>query len=116
MMSKAILKRSKIEIAKQVKLADSFFDRLIGLMFQESMNGFDGLLITKCKSIHTCFMRYSLDILFLDEENKIVKIFRHIKPWRFTLLYFSASKVLELNGGQLMDDILVGDEVEFINV
>lgn len=113
---KAVVKNKNITLANKVKVADDFFSRLVGLMFKKEMIGFDALLITECKSIHTCFMQYSMDLIFLNNKNKIIKIFRNMRPWRFTRIYFSASKALELKGGSIVGEIQIGDEVEFLNV
>lgn len=117
-MMKAIIKNKNIPLAQEVKIADNFFDRLVGLMFKENMVGFDALLITDSRpvSIHTCFMRYQMDLIILSSTNKIIKIVRNMKPWRFTKIYFTASKALELKGGAIAPEIQVGDEVEFLNV
>lgn len=113
-------KRYKVELmekgnslAKQAKMALSFSDRLIGLMFREKMVDFDGLLLEPCNSIHTFFMRYPIDVLFLDKSNKVVKINKGLKPWRATTICFKAKKVLELNENTLPLDIEVGDSVRF---
>ncbi|MFZ4712709.1 MAG: DUF192 domain-containing protein [Bacteriovoracaceae bacterium] len=108
-------KPTKQVIAQKALLADGFFDRLIGLMFKKQMIGFDALLIIGSNSIHTCFMRFNIDVVFLSRDNKVVKIFKDMKPWRFTLLYLKAMKVIELPGGSL-GSIQVGDEVEIVNV
>lgn len=115
---KAIVKNKNIQLAQEVKVADNFMDRLVGLMFKESMEGFDALLIKDSRplSIHTCFMRYQMDLIILSNKNKIIKIIRNMKPWRFTRIYFSASKALELKGGAIANEIQIGDEVEFLNV
>ena len=111
-----IHKHSKRLIAKKAQVADGFFDRLMGLMFQREMKDYDGLLILGSNSIHTCFMRFNIDVLFLTKENKVIKIFENMKPWRFTWMYFSAIKVLELPGGTLGKQIKVGDELELVHV
>ena len=111
-----IHKHSRNLIAKKAQVADGFFDRLIGLMFKSEMKNYDGLLIQGSNSIHTCFMRFNIDVLFLTKENKVIKIFEQMKPWRFTWVYFSASKVLELPGGTLSKQIKVGDELELVHV
>ncbi len=97
---------------KNVKVAKTFIDRAIGLMFKRKMKGFSALLIRPCNAIHTCFMRYSLDVLFLDKNFMIVKIIRCLSPWRFTWIYFRSSQVLELPGGVVPDSVKVGDRVE----
>ncbi len=111
---KYLFKTESLEISNDVKVADGFFDRLIGLMFKKEMNGFSALWIKPCNSIHTCFMRYDIDVLFLDKNNKIVKIFRSMRPWRMTRLYFTVSSVLELKGGTLNENVKEGDQLEVV--
>jgi len=111
---KLVVREKNITVSQQLKIAESFFERLIGLMFKEKMDGFDGLLIKQCRSIHTFFMRYPLDIVFMNNEMKIKKIIRNIKPWRMTLIYFTSTQVLELEGGTLHQEIREGDKLEVI--
>ena len=99
-----------VPIVNSVIVADSFVDRLIGLMFKKNMNGFDGLLIKDCKSIHTCFMNFSIDAIFLDKNYIIRKIIRDMNPWRVTRIYFGVAQVLEIKGGSLGQKIHVGDK------
>ncbi len=115
-MMKVIDKKNNLEIATQVKVAKSFYERLMGLMFKKEMNGYDGILFYDCKAIHTHFMKFDMDAIFLDKENKVVKVIRKMKPWRFSSIYFKADKVLELSGGKTPDGIKEGDELEVLNV
>lgn len=101
-------------ICKQAYIADAFYERLKGLMFSKSFPYGDGLLIKKCHSIHTCFMYYSIDVLFLDENYKIVKIIRNLAPFKVTNIYFKASQVLEISGGHLTREICPGDQLEAV--
>jgi uncharacterized membrane protein (UPF0127 family) len=103
-------------LSKNILLAETFLSRLIGLMFKEKLVDADGLLIDPCRSIHTFFMKYSLDIVFLSEENKVIKIIRHMKPWRLSWIYFRAIKTLELPAGQLPSDVKEGDFLEVKSV
>jgi len=103
-------------ISNDILVADTMGSRLVGLMFKEKLTGADGLLISPCNSIHTFFMRYSLDIVFLSSDNRIIKIIRDLKPWRMTWLYFRASKTLELPAGRLPKDLKEGDVLEVTNV
>jgi uncharacterized membrane protein (UPF0127 family) len=99
-------------IAKNVKVADDFFSRLVGLMFVKEMKGMDALLLVPGNSIHNCFVRCAIDVIFIDKDNKVVKVIRGFKPWRFTRIYFSACKVLEMKAGTLLSGIEKGDELE----
>ncbi len=81
-------------------------------MFIDKMEGMDGLIIEPCNSIHNCFVKFPLDVIFLDSSNRVVKILRNFKPWHFSGIYLKSKKVLELNAGTLLRDIEVGDELE----
>ena len=103
-------------ISKNILIAETLVDRLIGLMFREKLVGSDGLLLNPCRSIHTFFMRYNLDIVFISSNNKVIKIIRDIKPWRMTWIYFRANKTLELPSGKLPMDLKEGDLLEVKDV
>ena len=108
------VEKSKVSICKSAVMATGMVDRMIGLMFQKSMEKYDGLLINPCNQIHTFFMRFSIDLIFLNKKNEIVKIVKDKKPWGMSLMYFRASKVLEIKAGSLNPNISLGDKVEFI--
>ena len=103
-------------LSKDILIADTLVTRLIGLMFKKQLLGAEGLLINPCNSIHTFFMRYSLDIVFLDSGNKVVKVIRNLHPWRMTWIYFRAKKTLELPAGKLPKDVKEGIVLEVKNV
>jgi uncharacterized membrane protein (UPF0127 family) len=108
-----MIKNAKGEmICDHVKLADTFLSRLIGLMFSKDLGHSKGLLIAPCNSIHTFFMRYSLDIVFLDRKFRVIKVIYDMRPWRMSWLYFSAHQVLEMKAGTLKKNIDVGDNFE----
>jgi hypothetical protein len=98
-----------------IMIADNPVSRVVGLMFRKAPEG-DGLLLEPCNSIHTFFMRYSLDIVFLNKSNEVVKIIRELKPWRMTGIYFKAKKTLEVPAGQLPLEVKVGDILEVQDV
>jgi uncharacterized membrane protein (UPF0127 family) len=92
----------------EVRVATSFKDRLIGLMFSHTDQG--GLLIRPCNSIHTFFMNYSLDVAFLDSKYRVIKVIRNLSPCRITPIYFKAKMVLEMKAGS-MPHLELGDEL-----
>ncbi len=99
-------------LSENILVAETLWDRLIGLMFKKEIRGADGLMLDPCRSIHTFFMRYSLDVVFISSKNEIIKIIRDMKPWRLSWIYFRASKTLELPAGKLPKDLSVGDRLE----
>jgi uncharacterized membrane protein (UPF0127 family) len=106
--------RTGIVYCQQAKLANSFSSRLLGLMFKENLNSGEGLIIAPCNSIHTFFMRFNIDVLFLDKRNRIVKIIRDMPPWRMSWMYWRAQKVIEISGGSLEQGAQEGDQLEVI--
>jgi uncharacterized membrane protein (UPF0127 family) len=76
------------------RVAASFFTRFLGLMGRKPSDY--GLLLIPCNSVHTCFMRYDLDVFFLDRDYKVLAIRRDMKPWRVTSIIREARMVLEL--------------------
>ncbi len=111
-----VIKKDNFLIADNVQTATTFTDRLIGLMFRSHMEKNEGLIIEHCKSIHTCFMRFPIDVIFLDNKSSIVKLIRNLKPWRITGLYWRATHVVELAANTLPDNIQIGDKIEVSNV
>lgn len=102
-------------LGEDIRSATTFMERLQGLMFAKSMIG-DGLLLEPCTSVHNCFVRFPIDVVFLDRDNKVVKILRNFKPWRFSWIYFSARRAIELPAGKVPKDINVGDQLEVMGV
>jgi uncharacterized membrane protein (UPF0127 family) len=86
------------ELKLSVKMADSYFTRLVGLIGKSQMDENEGLLLKKCKSIHTIGMRYNLDLVFMDKTGKVLKCAEGIKPFR-TASAKGAYYALELNQG-----------------
>ena len=91
--------------------ADTFFKRLIGLMGKKDFN--HALLFANLRdsSIHTMFMRFEIDVYFID-ENKRVFDKTSLKPWRFYKSKKQAKYVLETKKGLLK--IKIGDYLDFI--
>ncbi|OCA84549.1 hypothetical protein A8F94_16505 [Bacillus sp. FJAT-27225] len=102
------------EIADNIENADSFFRRLKGLMFTKSLPAGHGLLIKPCQSIHTFFMNYPIDVVYLDGNNEIVALDQSMKPSKVGKVYRKASSVLELPDGTIRDtELKVGNHLSF---
>ncbi|WP_066314432.1 DUF192 domain-containing protein [Bacillus sp. FJAT-29814] len=86
-------------IPYNIKLADSFFKRFKGLMFRNTQLENEGLWIIPCNSIHMCFMNFEIDAVFLNNENRIVKMIEGMKPWQFVKPVKGAYSVIELPSG-----------------
>ena len=95
----------------KIILADSIFKRFKGLMCIKEFK--DCLLFTNLKdsSIHTMFMRFEIDIYFID-ENKTVFEKTSLKPWKFYSPKKQAKYILETKKGKL--NLKIGDKLDFI--
>jgi uncharacterized protein len=82
-------------LIKHLKRADNFWTRFCGLMLTKALDKSEALLISSCNQVHTHFMRYSIDIIFLDKQLAVIAVLREVKPWRFTKYYKKAQYVLE---------------------
>ena len=84
-----------------LQVADTFAARALGLMGHKGMPHGHGLLIQPCRSIHTWFMRFPLDVIFLDKNWRVVKVGPNLKPWRLAWGGWNAVAVVEVRSGWL---------------
>lgn len=66
----------------KVYRAQSWLDRMKGLLALPQLNVNEALWLQPCPSIHTWFMKYSIDVVFFDRAGNVVKLVENIKPWR----------------------------------
>lgn len=93
--------------------ADTFRLRLLGLMFRAQLPQGQGLLIRPCRAVHTHFMRFPIDVLFLDGENRVVHVIAAMAPWKLSPTIRAADAVLELPAGTA-GATAPGDQIEFL--
>lgn len=86
----------------QVWAADRWWSRLRGLLMRPPLaeDGSQALLITPCASVHTCGMRYPLDVVFLDRQQRVIDWRCSLQPWRFAACRGAAATV-EFHAGAL---------------
>jgi hypothetical protein len=110
---KAFNIRSGKQLADTVTIADSVFKRMKGLLGKKEMLNGEALWIKPCISVHTFFMKFTIDVIFLNKRNHVIAAIRNIQPNRLTWVYPKAAGVLELPSGTLdATDTKVGDEIE----
>lgn len=90
---------TKAATALRLRRADTFLGRLAGLLAMAPLQAGEGLLLSPCASVHTAFMRYAIDVVFLDRAGVIKKIVPALKPWRMAACA-GAYQTLELAAGQ----------------
>ena len=106
-------KRTGEKLVARVERAGTFWARLKGLMFRKTLAQDAGLLLDPCPQIHTCFMRFAIDVVFLDRTNRVVAVIENMKPWRMSKFYTKSRRTLEVKAGVLQGRVRVGDELDF---
>lgn len=101
-------------LASCLEVADSGPKRNKGLLGREGLAPGEGLWIVPCESVHTFFMRFPIDLVYLDRRNRIKKVRSAVGPWRLSAC-LSAHSVLELPAGTIRaTQTQRGDELEFL--
>lgn len=83
-------------LADKVVMADNIFTRMKGLLGRKSFLKGEALIIKPGNSIHMFFMRFSIDAIFLNRQNKVVGLVKNLKPFQFSPIFFKAFFVIEL--------------------
>ena len=84
----------------EILIADSFVTRFAGLMFKQGLSPATGLLLDPCNSVHMCFMRFAIDVVYLDQDYSIIKIVKNLRPWIGLSLCRKARAVVEVTAGE----------------
>lgn len=82
-----------------VEIAASLRDRTIGLLGRTGLAEGTGLLLAPCLQIHTWFMRFPIDVVFLDGDNVVVTLHERVGPFRLASGGWRSRKALELPAG-----------------
>ena len=89
--------------ALRIGVARSFRQRLLGLMFSKFLDPDAGLLLPHCSSVHCMFMRFPIDLIYLDREHKVLACVERLRPWRASAGPRGTRHTLEL-AAQLVRD------------
>jgi uncharacterized protein len=100
-------------LAQNVEVADRAGTRRKGLLGRSYLSAGEGLWIIPCESVHTFFMRFSIDLVYLDRTLKVRKVRSNVPPWRLSAC-LSAHSVIELAPGTIRTtQTREGDQLEF---
>ncbi|MGE0130947.1 MAG: DUF192 domain-containing protein [Blastocatellales bacterium] len=102
-------------LAEEVALANTFFKRLRGLMFRRRLAPAEALWLRPCNGVHTFWMLFAIDVIFLDRELRIVKLVENMRPFRATSIQLAARSVVEMPAHTISRASLkVGDQLEVV--
>lgn len=101
-------------VADRIGVADTRATRAVGLLSRDGLEPGEGLWIVPSRGVHTCWMRFAIDMIALDDRGVIIDRVANLKPWRIRLPRRGTAGVLELRAGTLdQSSTRVGHRIEF---
>jgi hypothetical protein len=88
-------------LGDRIGVADTTLTRFVGLMGRSSLAPGQGLLISPSNGVHTLWMRFSIDVLLLDREHRVLAVYGNLRPFRVTAINWKAAGALELPSGTI---------------
>jgi uncharacterized membrane protein (UPF0127 family) len=92
--------RTPAGVTLDCRVADGFRSRFLGLMGRRALPDGEALLLVPGGSVHTFFMRFPLDVVYLDRDGTPLRVTPHVRPWRLSRAPRGTRFVLELTAGQ----------------
>lgn len=111
-MKKIVIKNEDEILFQNSNITSNFVDRFRGLMGKNSLEENEALCISPCNSIHMFFMKFPIDVIFLDKNERIIHLIENMKPWAISKIVARAACVIEMPAGSLkkkdlkMNDII----------
>jgi uncharacterized protein len=100
-------------LATAAEVADTSAKRRTGLLNKEKFERGEGLWIAPCESVHTFFMKFPIDLVYLDKKKRVRKVRHAVPPWRLSAC-LTAHSVLELPAGTVAESATEpGDQLLF---
>ena len=92
----------------------SFWQSFMGLMGKVAISDEDALVFYRTNAIHTFFMRFAIDLIYVDINLKVLKIVPHLKPWRFSCSPGAYGVIEVLGGAAEVKGIETGDNLRLV--
>ena len=93
--------RTQELLATRVRMARALGERMVGLLGRSCLEEGEGLILAPCRSIHTYFMRFAIDAVFVDRAWDVVALSKALPPWRFSAWNYKTVAVVELPVGAI---------------
>jgi uncharacterized membrane protein (UPF0127 family) len=104
------------ELAAAMEVAASGPKRNKGLLGRNGLSEGEGLWIVPCEAVHTFWMQFPIDLIYLDRQKHIKKLVGNVPPWRLSGC-LTAHSVCELPAGTIQKtQTEIGDKLEFSSV
>jgi uncharacterized membrane protein (UPF0127 family) len=108
-------KTKNVVIAESAEIASSLGKRLKGLLGRKELKKGQAMLLKPCSGVHSLFMRFSIDVLFVDKNNRVIDVLSFFRPWRFSPFYFNSAYAVELPAGTASPALVsLGDTLSLV--
>lgn len=108
-------KTKNLTLIEHLEVAESLMARGKGLLGRSSLDADHALWIHDCNSIHTFFMKFAIDCVFVDKSLKVKAIYENVQPWRLVLPIWGARSVVEMAAGSARRlNVNVGDQLNVV--
>ena len=102
-------------VGDNIELADTSLKRMFGLLGRRGLDAGGGLWIKPSSGVHTIGMSFGIDVVGLDQDLKVIKLWRCLRPFRVTSVSLKLRSVLELPCGTIAQASLqVGDQIQIV--
>jgi hypothetical protein len=99
MVTRLSLASTRRPLATNIVTADTFGRRLRGLLGRDRLEAGEAMLFERARQVHTFGMRFALDVVFCDDDWRVLYVVRELRPWRVTKIVRNARYVIELPAG-----------------
>ncbi|OGO51429.1 MAG: hypothetical protein A2148_11870 [Chloroflexi bacterium RBG_16_68_14] len=102
------------QLASDARPARGFWSRLVGLLGRASLQPGEALVLDPCNSVHTVFMRFPIDVVYVDRSRQVLKVVPDLKPFRVSGVLRGVCAVIELPSGTIANTgTAPGDQLVF---
>jgi uncharacterized membrane protein (UPF0127 family) len=96
-----------------VELATTRVERRRGLLGRDGIDPGSALVLAPCCSIHTAFMRFAIDVIFVDGDGRVVRVANRVVPWRIVIAS-GAYAAIELAAGSVASQSVALDDCLYV--
>jgi uncharacterized membrane protein (UPF0127 family) len=103
-------------IGSRVEVADTSLRRLFGLLGRRELGSGEGLWIKPSSGVHTMGMLFPIDVIGLDKNLTVIRLWKHLVPYRTTSVSWTMCSVLELPSGKIVESgVQIGDSLHMVS-
>lgn len=111
-MIKLLKAENKEIILDEIEIADTIWKRFSGLMFKKKIPSNKGMLLRPSNSVHTFFMKFPIDVIFVDKNDQVIRVVPNMQPYRISPIVFKSTYIIESRPNILSKKLKVGDKIE----